>query len=67
MFGFGAEMNAAIMRWRERLPAREVGDVRHAVDPGSGNYRAVDVVQVESGAGRRDGPRSKRKSGRERR
>jgi len=67
IFGFGAEMNAAIMRWRERLPAREVGDVRHAVDPGSGNYRAVDVVQVESGAGRRDGPRSKRKSGRERR
>ena len=44
IFGFGAEMNAAIMRRLSPIAPAAVGDMRHALHPEQGNQAAVDTV-----------------------
>ena len=44
IFGFGAEMNAAIMRRLSPIAPAAVGDMRHSLHPEQGNQAAVDNV-----------------------
>ena len=44
IFGFGAEMNAAIMRRLSPIAPAAVGDMRHSLHPEQGNQAAVDSV-----------------------
>jgi membrane protein len=44
IFGFGAEMNAAICRRLSPVALAPVGDVRHAIEPGAGERQPADSV-----------------------
>lgn len=44
IFGFGAEMNAAIARRLSPIAAAPVGDMRHAIEPSAGHRQAADPV-----------------------
>jgi membrane protein len=44
IFGFGAEMNAAIMRRLSPIAPAPVGDMRHAIEPAAGHRQPADSV-----------------------
>ncbi|HKF64797.1 MAG TPA: YihY/virulence factor BrkB family protein [Dongiaceae bacterium] len=44
IFGFGAEMNAAIMRRLSPIAPAPVGDMRHAIEPSAGHRQPADSV-----------------------
>ena len=44
IFGFGAEMNAAIMRRLSPIAPAPVGDMRHAMEPSAGHRQPADSV-----------------------
>lgn len=44
IFGFGAEMNAAIMRRLSPIAPAPVGDMRHAMEPAAGHRQPADSV-----------------------